>query len=440
MNKIKFGFVLTIFIFIVSCQKNNEDQKERISTRAEVAHAWIDQTLKLVKDSPGFSPPVTARTLGYLGIAMYEAGRFSNEGSLTLAGQIQGLTSTMIPQPIIGETYNWNIVVNNAASVLLHACMDGSRPVNKTLIEEYSQNLDAVYNLNAGEKVNERSKIFGIAVGQAIAQYAGTDNQVDCFRSNFPPSYISPKGEGFWVPTSAQIIPLQPYWGEVRSFSANNPNVVVAPSITYSKNVNSDFYKQAKEVYDVSKNLTLRERTIAEFWSDDPGKSATPPGHSISIAKISLKKQNSNFITSLETYAKVGMGLHDAFVSCWKTKYKYNLLRPVTYIREMFDPRWNTILPTPPFPEYTSGHSVQSGAAAEILESVFGTNFAFQDDTHAERTDINGTPRNFVSFEDFANEAASSRLYGGIHYIQAIFEGVKEGREIGKNINKLKFK
>lgn len=429
-----------ILMFVVSCQKNSEDQVETIRTSAEVAHSWVNQTLKLVKDSPGFSPPVTARTLAYLGISMYEAGRFSNESSLSLSGQIQGLSSTMIPQPTVGETYNWNIVVNNAASVLLHACMDGSRPENKSLIEDYNQKIASVYGLNANDEVNERSKTFGVAIGQAIAQYASTDNQVDCYKSNFPTNYVTPTGDGFWVPTSAQIIPLQPYWGSVRSFSANNPNVEASPSIPFSKNANSEFYKQAKVVYDVSKNLTLRERTIAEFWSDDPGKSATPPGHSISISKIALKKQEASLITSLETYAKVGIGVHDAFVSCWKTKYKYNLLRPVTYIREMFDPNWNTILPTPPFPEYTSGHSVQSGATAEILEGVFGLNFAFQDDTHAERTDINGAPRNFVSFADFANEAALSRLYGGIHYNQAIFEGVKEGREIGKNINKLKFK
>lgn len=440
MSKFKISGILLLFIFILSCQKNTEDESPNISLRAEIAHSWVDQTLKLVKDSPGFSPPVTARTLGYLGISMYEAGRFSNNGNLSLAGQIQGLTTDMLPKPIDGATYNWNIVVNNAASVLLHACMDGSRPENKTLIDDYNQTLSAVYNLNGSDEVNERSKTFGNAIGQAITEYAKTDDQVNCHKSNFPSNYTSPTGEGFWIPTSSQIIPLQPYWGEVRSFSANNPKLIVSPALAYSKNVNSEFYKQAKEVFDVSRNLSLRERLIANFWSDDPGKTATPPGHSFSIAKIALKKQGSSFITSLETYAKLGMAVHDAFVSCWKTKYQYNVVRPVTYIREVFDPNWNTILPTPPFPEYTSGHSVQSGASAEILEGIFGTNFAFQDDTYASRTDIDGTPRNFVSFADFANEAAISRLYGGIHYRESIFVGVNQGREVGKNINKLKFR
>ena len=134
------------------------------------------------------------------------------------------------------------------------------------------------------------------------------------------------------------------------------------------------------------------------------------------------------------------MGIHDAFISCWKAKYFYNLIRPITYIHEHIDDTWSIPLATPPFPEYTSGHSVQSGATAEILTDLFGENYSFVDSTHVNRTDIDGSPRSFNSFYEFADEAAISRLYGGIHYRAAIDIGVEQGIKVGENIAKLQFK
>jgi hypothetical protein len=128
------------------------------------------------------------------------------------------------------------------------------------------------------------------------------------------------------------------------------------------------------------------------------------------------------------TLAKLGCAQADAFVSCWSTKFKYNLLRPVTYIKRHIDKAWEPLLITPPFPEYTSGHSCQSGAASTVLTAVFGESFAFDDATHVDE----GLPvRSFPSFTAAAEEAAMSRLYGGIHFRFGNEVGLAQGRAIG---------
>jgi hypothetical protein len=119
----------------------------------------------------------------------------------------------------------------------------------------------------------------------------------------------------------------------------------------------------------------------------------------------------------------------DAFIACWNTKYKYNRVRPVTVIKKLIDRNWTPLLQTPPFPEYPSGHSVISAAAASVLTHLFGDSFSFTDDTEEEF----GLPvKKFQSFAAAAEEAALSRLYGGIHFRDAIENGVKEGEQIGK--------
>lgn len=179
---------------------------------------------------------------------------------------------------------------------------------------------------------------------------------------------------------------------------------------------------------------------IAEFWADDPTTTATPPGHSISILNQLLAENNTDLAFAAEAYVKLSIAISDAFISCWKSKYETAYPRPVTYINNYIDADWLPVLSTPPFPEYTSGHSVQSGAMAEVLTEMFGDNYTFTDRTHEGRSDIDGTPRTFSSFYKMAEEAAISRLYGGIHYHEAIYLGLEQGHKIGQIINALDLK
>jgi hypothetical protein len=231
---------------------------------------------------------------------------------------------------------------------------------------------------------------------------------------------------------------MQPYWGNNRTFALRSGEECApsAPPI-YSEDAESAFYNEVLEVYNTGTHLTPEQRDIALFWADDPGATATPPGHWISILNQILETQGAVLDRAAEAYAKVGIALADSFIGCWHAKYQYNLIRPVTVIRAKLDPDWLPLVNTPPFPEYPSGHSVQSAAAAEVLTDLFGDRYAFTDQTHADRGYL---PRSFESFQAAAEEAAISRLYGGIHYRSAIEQGLAEGRCIGQQVNAIVFR
>ncbi|MEX1018509.1 MAG: vanadium-dependent haloperoxidase, partial [Litorilinea sp.] len=213
------------------------------------------------------------------------------------------------------------------------------------------------------------------------------------------------------------------------------------PPPAYSEEQDSAFYAEAWEVYTVVQAADPAEVEIARFWADDPGKTSTPPGHWVSILNQVLKQEHATLALAGESYARLGIGLADSFITCWHTKYLYNVPRPITYIQKLIDSTWNTPVVvdpviTPPFPEYTSGHSVQSGAAAAVLTDLFGENYAFTDYTHVH---LGYAPRVYASFEDAAHEAAISRLYGGIHYRAAIDNGIEQGKCVGEQVRKLRF-
>jgi membrane-associated phospholipid phosphatase len=163
--------------------------------------------------------------------------------------------------------------------------------------------------------------------------------------------------------------------------------------------------------------------------------SPTPPGHWISIAMEILAREDADAPRNAEVLAKLGMAVADGFIGCWSAKYEHDLLRPVTYIKRVIDKTWEPMLITPPFPEYPSGHSSQSGAAATVLSDLFGEDYAFDDATHQ----ADGLPvRHFTGFWPAAQEAARSRLYGGIHFRSAIDLGLEQGRCIGTHINNIR--
>jgi hypothetical protein len=241
------------------------------------------------------------------------------------------------------------------------------------------------------------------------------------------------------VPTSLvrqQQAPLLPQWGNNRPFVMPTGNACpLPPPPEYSEDPGSQFYAEAKEVFDVAANLTDEQKTIARFWSDDPMLSPTPPGHWMSIALQILERDGADVKTHLDVMTRLGIGMSDAFIGCWYSKFEYDLVRPVTYIRRVIDPNWETALITPPFPEYPSGHSTQSGAAATVLTALYGSAYAFSDATHE---DDGLAVRDYTSFWDAAEEAGLSRLYGGIHFRAAIERGLDQGRCIGEHTNALK--
>jgi hypothetical protein len=287
----------------------------------------------------------------------------------------------------------------------------------------------------------QRSERWGRDVAAAVLAWAVRDGGHDGHLRNFPADHIPPSGPGAWVPTPPSFLPaLQPYWGSNRPFClaspASCPNGTPTP---YSEEVTSRWHAEMLEVYETVNDLTAEQEAIALFWADDPGVTSTPPGHSISIATQMLRIHHADLLSAAEVYARTGIATADAFIACWHVKYTVNLLRPITAVQALLDPRWGgpehpLPVTTPPFPEYPSGHSVQSAAAAEVFTATFGAEVPFTDATHAAR----GLPaRSFPSFDAAAQEAAISRLYGGIHFRPAIVEGLAQGRCIGQAANDL---
>jgi hypothetical protein len=403
---------------------------------AGVALAWFDLQLKLVKETPGFSPPVASRAFAYAGVALYEAVAPGMPAYQSLAGQLNGLAAW--PQAAPGPMQHWPAVANSALAAITRLLFVNASSENKAAIGALELRFANQFRPLLQAEAFQRAVARGKIVAEAIYHWSLSDGGHEGYLKNLPYSYKAPAGPRLWVPTSPGFSrALQPFWGNNRPFALNAGSECQSPPPPpYSEQPGTDFYDEMVEVYNAVNKLTREQRTIAEFWADNPGETATPPGHSISILNQIIMQKQSNLEAAAEAYAKVGMAVADAFIACWRTKYKYNLLRPITCIQSLLDPNWNPIVSTPPFPEFTSGHSVQSAATAQVLTDLFGA-VAFTDHTHDSR---GLSPRAFSSFFAAADEAAISRLYGGIHFRSAIELGLEQGKCVGQKIGALKFK
>jgi PAP2 superfamily len=444
MKKFLVRFVFIAFVAFVwsGCDRTESVETPLASDfESRLANEYFDLAMKLTRETPGFSPPVAARAYAYTGLALYESVVGGMPDHRSLQGTVNGLLLNSLPTPETGLEYHWGLVASSALSEAMLKLYKTASLDNLKLIVDLKQKYELEFNPRVSLEVIQRSRAFGEEMGREVYLISASDGQDEASKNNFP-AIDMPEFPGAWIPTPPTFQkPLQPYWGAVRPFVKANVEQIQPPAPPlYSTEPTSRFYAQALEVYSVASNLTPAQQTIAEYWSDDSGKTATPPGHSISIAKQVLEIEKADLAKAAEAYAKVGMAVHDAFVSCWKYKYEHNLMRPITYIRAQFKPGFNTLLSTPPFPEYPSGHSVQSGASAVVLSELFGYGYKFTDRTHEKRTDINGAPRAFNSFMEAADEAAISRLYGGIHYRAGIELGLDQGKKIGKNISAIPFK
>ena len=398
---------------------------------AEVPVAWFALALDLIRSTPGFSPPVAARALAYAGITLHEAVAPGTRGGRSLAPSLDGLPTAT---PLAGRSYHWPTVANHGLAAILRMLFPTAPPAAAKRIADLEREYSSVAGATIPRSVHRRSVARGAHVARNVFAWSTTDGGHEGYARNFPP-YVPPVGPGAWEPTPpGYLSALQPTWGHNRSFTLPRAgSCSPGPPPAYSERPGSLFQVQAVECYRAVRSLTPEQTAIARFWSDDPGATATPPGHSISILTQIVRRMDVTLDRAAEAYAKVGIAVSDAFVSCWWTKYEYNLARPVSCIRRLIDPGWTPLLVTPPFPEYTSGHSAQSAAAACVLTDLFG-DVPFTDHTHDRR---GLAPRSFASFTAAAQEAAVSRLYGGIHFRSAIKRGLVEGRCVGRRVSGL---
>jgi membrane-associated phospholipid phosphatase len=397
---------------------------------AAVPAAWFDLAYALARDEK-LVPPVAARLFGYAGVTLYEAVAPGIPGAASLAGQLNELAP--LPQPDPQAAYHWPAVANAALGTLFRTLLANGSGETQRAIQDLERRLQDELAANVAPDVLQRSTAQGQLVGLAIFDWAQADGYA--YLNNC--AYTAPSGAGLWEPTPPGFAAaLQPCWGQMRPFVLRERSDECQPTVrpVYSEDIASPFFLEALEVYQTVQNLTPQQQEIARFWADDAGQTGTPPGHMLSILTRVVRDRGLALDAAAEAYARLGIALADSFISCWQTKFATDVPRPVTVINKLIDPAWTPPVTTPPFPEYTSGHSVQSGAAAAVLAALFGDEFAFTDHTHDA---LGYAPRSFDSFKAMAGEAAISRLYGGIHYRSAIDVGLAQGACIGARVNSL---
>jgi membrane-associated phospholipid phosphatase len=395
-----------------------------------VLQDWYELILNLVRHTATYSPPVASRAFAYLGVTVYEAVASGSPKLLSLAGQLRGLKE--LSRRKAGVAYDDAAVLNGALAFAAQNFFSNTGPTGQRALAAMAEKMQTRVAVGVSRKTLLRSVAFGEAIAKHILDWSQSDGGADVQNLGFPDKYDLTKGPGHWVPTNTQGLqqhPLLPSWGKNRTFAMPaSATCTLPPPPAYSEDKASAFYAEAKEVFDIKNNLTPEQKKIARFWSDDPMLSPTPPGHWAAVALSIFERQQLPIENRVDVLARLGVAVADAFIGCWQVKYEVDLLRPLTYIRKMFDPKWEALLITPPFPEYPSGHSVQSGAAAVVLTSAFGEQFAFEDRSHEK--DGLGT-RSYPDFWTAAQEAAMSRLYGGIHFRAAVERGLDQGRCIG---------
>jgi len=441
-----FKFLLACSIVSISfssCKKDEDQDPSTVSPDAstyngDVATQWNNLETRLIKSTSGFVPPVAARALGYANLAAYEAISPGLNGMRSMDAVMN--YSYTLPYANINNKYNWALVSNAAYFQSFKALFPNTNSTNMAVIDSLYLALKTNLSTSESAEVITRSESYGAEVADVIFNWSSSDNGNQAYANLFPSNYTRPTGIESWEPTppAFQSIPLLPYWGNNRPFLSGNVSAACLPPPPpiYSTETNSDFYSEAMEVFTTSTNLTQDQRDIALFWADGSG-TYTPPGHLMNLATQLIKEDQLPLNKAAEVYLRMGLAVNDAFIACWKAKYTYNLLRPVTYIQRNIDASWLPLVTTPPFPEYTSGHSSVSGACSEILTKAFGTNRMFTDNTNSE---FGYSPRSFNSFYEAAEEAAASRLYGGIHYQSANTHGINCGKQIGRNINAIQLK
>jgi hypothetical protein len=438
MIKARHG--LSVFILLIVCiqspaQPNTASTNDDASLlrRSEKALTRI-----IVHDI--FSPPVASRIYLYASIAAYEAAVPSQKKYSSLKASISSFPKISAQNK---EAVNYKLASVYAFLKVAQRFVFSEQMMQDSLnniLKEFKKLKPSVY---------KNSIALGQLVTDSILKWAEKDNYKE---TRILRRYNIIKASGKWLPTPpGYMAAVEPYWSKMRTIvldSASEYRPIPPPVFSIEKD--SEFYKQAYEVYETGNSLTAEQRAIAAFWDCNPfflntqghlnfaTKKLSPGGHWMSIAGIAAAKNKADLITTAAAYAFTSIALYDGFISCWDEKFRSNLIRPETYINSQINEKWRPVLQTPPFPEYTSGHSVISTAAATVLTYFFGEHFQFDDITEMDF----GLPmRSYPSFIAASQEAAISRMYGGIHYRAAIEAGQLQGSLIGdKVISRIRLK
>ena len=390
------------------------------------------------------NPPAASRFYAYAMLAGYEtASRYQPAAFPTLKGSVRDMPALYSFTPTDSVYFPF---------AALWAVLETGRLMMPSgyMLTEKQASLEAAFREKGVAEVQlNGSKTAAVAIAKAVADFAKTDGYIQLTAL---PRYRPSGAPGDWTPTPPDwMAAIEPHWSTLRPFFLSSADQFQPPApAPFDTTAGSAFMALVREVYDTGRKLTPEQREIANFWDCNPFavehaghmmigvKKISPAGHWMNICGLACEQQNRAFRDALNAHTALALVMADAFISCWHEKYRGNRIRPITVINRTLDPNWQPLLQTPPFPEYTSGHSTVSAAAAEVLTHFLGDNVAFTDNTEA----LYGIPpRTFKSFRQAAEEASVSRLYGGIHFRDALDSGLEAGKKVGSWVlSKLPFK
>lgn len=427
----KLNIIIPVAVSVIvffSCKKN-ETPGPLGKYPADVANAWMQMQIRLTKSTAGYNSVVSDRSFGYAGITLYEALVPGIPGHRSLLSQLGQATITTDKNR---EKYYWPASVNAAMAMITKSFFENTSPANMASIDSLEAAYSSKFQAEADISKIQNAVEFGHKVATTIFNWSVTDGAHQAYSHIVDPNYTAPVGDGLWVPTFPAFgPPVHPHWGNNRPFITNIVATTQPPApIAYSTSAKSSFYEMVNELYTISLSLTHEDSIVAKFWGDQPGN-LNVPAHATNILTQLIVKNDFDLGAAAVAYALHGIAMNDASISVFKTKYQYNLVRPITYIRNvMGHTSWNSVIGTPPHPEYTAAHAVISAASAAVLEKIFGTHYSFTDHSY----DALYGARTYNSFEDYAKEAGRSRLLAGIHYSPSITAGLTQGKKVGARV------
>ena len=450
-----FSALVGGMLFIQGCKKDTPDEKNTSSRltseySAEVPYEYYELFLEIDRYSPGYRPPAAARMLAYVGLAAYESVVPGMPEYNSLASSFPGL---VLPSVDPNAEYHWPSAVNACMGTIFRHFYPHIRQSDIARLNALENRFVQQFEREISREVQDRSIFFGRQIADAVFNYSRTDVAGhESFRNPHPADYnppvTGPNGEELWQPSYPDFTRgLFPYWRNVRSFALRDADKIARPPIPFSTDPNSMFYAQALEVKAWVDNGSFEDRWVARFWSDDIFElTFEPAARIIALANQLADEDKINLARAAELYAKMGMALADTGIAIWTSKYHYNVMRPVQYIRKYIDPNWTPILDdlvnnvkgiSPPFPAYPSGHSGFGGTGASILVDIFGNSRQFTDRCHANRVEFPGMPRTFNDLAQTGTENAESRMPLGVHFRMDCYEGLRMGQLAARRVIEL---
>ena len=428
-----FKIVLLAVVFFVQmdARAGKLAMPEVKSECLKIHHAWLKEAFFLSKNCVGFTAPVSGRAYSYISIGIYESNVEIIPELQSVTGQLDGYTRNVWQEK--GADLNWQLVANSADFELLNYFFRNMPPSNSEHMRLVSDSIEKMSSKKCAKKMNERSIEYGKSIAMEIIEWSKLDGGDKAFDTNFPEEFEPPKCKSCWVKTAPGYLPsLLPFWGSNKQLmNESHLEVKDCEVFEFSIDSSSFMFQEAMGVLDNSKELDSKFENLAEYWDDGAGYSGTPTGHFFTIAHQLVVREGLKLDEALELYVKLGVAVNEAFISAFRLKYRFNFIRPITYIHRYIDPQFNTRIASPPFPEFPSGHSFQSGAATEVMKSIFTDSISITDSTNFNRTDIDGAPRTYSSLTEMSEEVSISRLYGGIHFKETLDVSLACGRKIG---------